>query len=117
MMVRILYILRLTRGEPSAEYEFHQYRVPVVPNVPASERHSSSMAKFLAENSAHALTPITEDMFGYSLTRPLHNQEYFYGIFDTCKKFNCGIESWHTESGPGVFEAVRTAYLVLPVEK
>jgi glutamine synthetase len=44
-------------------------------------------------------------MFGYSLTRPVHNKDYYYGIFDTCKKFNCGIEGWHTESGPGVFEA------------
>jgi len=44
-------------------------------------------------------------MFGYSLTRPIQNQEYYYGIFNTCDKFNCGIEGWHTESGPGVFEA------------
>jgi glutamine synthetase len=45
-------------------------------------------------------------MFGYSITRPVHNQEYYYGIFNTCAQFNCGIEGWHTESGPGVFEAV-----------
>jgi hypothetical protein len=44
-------------------------------------------------------------MFGYSLTRPVHNKDYYYGIFDACEKFNCGIEGWHTESGPGVFEA------------
>lgn len=44
-------------------------------------------------------------MFGYSLTRPVHNKDYYYGIFDTCNQFNCGIEGWHTESGPGVFEA------------
>lgn len=44
-------------------------------------------------------------MFGYSLTRPIHNQEYYYGIFDACEKFNTHIEGWHTESGPGVFEA------------
>ena len=44
-------------------------------------------------------------MFGYSLTRPVHNKEYYYGIFDACEKFNVGIEGWHTESGPGVFEA------------
>jgi glutamine synthetase len=44
-------------------------------------------------------------MFGYSLTRPLHNQDYYYGIFDACEKFNTHIEGWHTESGPGVFEA------------
>jgi glutamine synthetase len=44
-------------------------------------------------------------MFGYSLIRPLHNQDYYYGIFDACEKFNTHIEGWHTESGPGVFEA------------
>jgi len=46
-------------------------------------------------------------MFGYSLTRPIQNQDYYYGIFNACTKFRCGIEGWHTESGPGVFEAVR----------
>lgn len=46
-------------------------------------------------------------MFGYSLTRPVHNKDYYYGIYDTCEQFKCDIEGWHTESGPGVFEAVR----------
>lgn len=44
-------------------------------------------------------------MFGYSLTRPTHNQDWYYGIFDACSKFRCDIEGWHTESGPGVYEA------------
>ncbi len=44
-------------------------------------------------------------MFGYSLTRPVHNQDYYYEIFEKSAEFNCDIESWHTESGPGVFEA------------
>ena len=44
-------------------------------------------------------------MFGYSLTRPVHNQDYYYDVFNTCAKFSCDIEGWHTESGPGVFEA------------
>jgi glutamine synthetase len=51
------------------------------------------------------LPSLTEGMFGYSLLRPLHNKGYYYGIFDACEKFNCEIESWHTESGPGVYEA------------
>ena len=45
-------------------------------------------------------------MFGYSLTRPVHNQDYYYNVLNTCHEFNCAIEGWHTESGPGVFEAV-----------
>ncbi|KAI9880959.1 MAG: hypothetical protein M1830_009453 [Pleopsidium flavum] len=88
-----------------AEYEFYQFRAPASSNVPTTERNSSSTATFLKENPVNALPPLTEGMFGYSLTRPVHNQDYYYGIFDTCEKFECGIEGWHTESGPGVFEA------------
>lgn len=44
-------------------------------------------------------------MFGYSLTRPVHNKEYYYEVFGSCENFKCNIEGWHTESGPGVFEA------------
>jgi len=44
-------------------------------------------------------------MFGYSLTRPVHNQDWYYDVFNTCRKFRCDIEGWHTESGPGVYEA------------
>jgi glutamine synthetase len=78
-----------------------------------SERNSSSTAKFLNDNPTSALPPLTEGMFGYSLTRPVHNQEYYYGIFDACEKFNCGIEGWHTESGPGVYEAVSSLILLM----
>jgi glutamine synthetase len=44
-------------------------------------------------------------MFGYSITRPVHNQDFYYDVYDTCTSFRCDIEGWHTESGPGVFEA------------
>jgi glutamine synthetase len=44
-------------------------------------------------------------MFGYSLTRPVHNKDWFYDIFNSCSKFRCDIEGWHTETGPGVYEA------------
>ena len=87
----------------TAEYEFYQFRAPTDPT--ASERNSSSTAKFLAENPPSALPSLTEGMFGYSVTRPVHNQDYYYGIYDACEKFRCNIEGWHTESGPGVFEA------------
>ncbi|KAF1929318.1 glutamine synthetase/guanido kinase [Didymella exigua CBS 183.55] len=86
-----------------AEYEFYQFRAPQTHAGP--ERNSSGTATFLRENPVNALPSLTEGMFGYSITRTVHNQDYFYGIFDACEKFNCGIEGWHTESGPGVFEA------------
>ncbi|KAK3841720.1 MAG: glutamine synthetase [Linnemannia gamsii] len=49
-----------------------------------------------------ALTP---GMFGYSLLRPSLHQDYFYDIFDQCRDFGVNIEGFHTETGPGVYEA------------
>jgi glutamine synthetase len=92
-----------------AEYEFYHFRSPIQSDQP-SEANSSTAIKFLQENASHKLPSLTEGMTGYSLTRPVLNQEYYYGVFDTCEKFRCGIEGWHTESGPGVFEAVRTSF-------
>ncbi|KAE8379348.1 hypothetical protein BDV26DRAFT_169848 [Aspergillus bertholletiae] len=91
------------RAMAGAEYEFYQFRVPESHQSP--ERSASSTATFLKENPVEALPPLTEGMFGYSLTRPIHNQDYYYSIFDACEQFKCDIEGWHTESGPGVFEA------------
>jgi len=79
----------------TAEYEFFQFKTP----------EGTSTATFLKDNPVDALPSLTEGMFGYSLTRPIHNKDYYYGIYDACEKFNVGIEGWHTESGPGVFEA------------
>lgn len=89
-----------------AEYEFYQFRAPSNSQGPVTERNSSATASFLNENPVHTLPSLTEGMFGYSITRPVHNQDYYYGIFDACEKFRCNIEGWHTESGPGVYEAV-----------
>jgi glutamine synthetase len=44
-------------------------------------------------------------MSGYSILDPVHNQDWYYSIFENCEKFKCNIEGWHEESGPGVFEA------------
>lgn len=83
-----------------AEYEFFQFKAPS-----ASPENLSSTATYLRENPPSSLPSLTEGMFGYSLTRPVHNQEYYYDVFNTCEAFKCNIEGWHTESGPGVFEA------------
>lgn len=90
----------------TAEYEFFQFRAPTNSDLPIGERNSSGTAAFLKKNPPEALPSLTEGMFGYSLTRPIHNQDYYYGIYDACAKFRCNIEGWHTESGPGFFEAV-----------
>ncbi|KAH8180238.1 glutamine synthetase, catalytic domain-containing protein [Sarocladium implicatum] len=80
-----------------AEYEFYTFRNP--------DPTQSSPATFLQQNPPHQLPSLTEGMFGYSITRPVHNQDFYYDVYDTCTSFRCDIEGWHTESGPGVFEA------------
>ncbi|KAJ4386871.1 hypothetical protein N0V93_009769 [Gnomoniopsis smithogilvyi] len=79
-----------------AEYEFYQFKAP---------DGGSSVAPYLRDNPTHSLPALTEGMFGYSVTRPVHNKDYYYDIFNTCEAFRCNIEGWHTESGPGVYEA------------
>ncbi|KAH6628813.1 hypothetical protein F5144DRAFT_325806 [Chaetomium tenue] len=81
-----------------AEYEFYQFKTPASDGAP-------STATYLERNPPSSLPSLTEGMFGYSLTRPVQNQDYYYDIFNTCQTFKCDIEGWHTESGPGVYEA------------
>lgn len=83
------------------ELEFFQFRTPTAD----TNETNPSAAAYLQNNTPSALPPITEGMFGYSITRPVHNKDYYYDIFDSCAKFDCDIEGWHTESGPGVYEA------------
>lgn len=68
--------------------------------------------RFLQDQPLHKLPHLSEGMAGYSLTDPARNKDWFYHVFDAAEQFNCGIEGWHTESGPGVFEAVRSNHLV-----
>ncbi|OBZ91661.1 Type-1 glutamine synthetase 2 [Choanephora cucurbitarum] len=62
-------------------------------------------AKSLADKGYSQPTPLTVGMCGYSLLRPLQNQAFYYNAFDWLKQFKVDVESWHTETGPGVFEA------------
>ncbi|RYP22167.1 hypothetical protein DL765_001815 [Monosporascus sp. GIB2] len=78
-----------------AEYEFFQFKTP----------STESPSTYLRDNAPQSLPPLTEGMFGYSITRPVQNQGYYYDVYDACAKFECDLEGWHTESGPGVYEA------------
>lgn len=88
-----------------AEFEFFTFRAPKDHTIQSDRQTSATTMPYLLENSAHTLPHLTQGMFGYSLTDPIHNQDWFYSIFETCEQFRCDIEGWHTESGPGVFEA------------
>ncbi|KAK3939760.1 hypothetical protein QBC46DRAFT_142009 [Diplogelasinospora grovesii] len=92
-------------AKAGVEYEFYQFKLPSASASSSSTDGPPSAAAFLRENPPNALPSLTDGMFGYSLTRPVHNQAYYYDIFNTCQEFDCPIEGWHTESGPGVFEA------------
>jgi len=51
------------------------------------------------------LPPLTEGMFGYSLTRPAMFNQYYWDLYNKSKVFGCDLEALHPESGPGVYEA------------
>lgn len=50
-------------------------------------------------------TPLTLGNFGFSFLRPTQNQEFYYHAYDWLREFNIELEAWHTEMGPGIYEA------------
>ncbi|CAM1502345.1 Fc.00g043290.m01.CDS01 [Cosmosporella sp. VM-42] len=90
------------------ELEFVNFQTPTEDGY-GPESNRPNLAAFLLKNAPKALRPLTEGMFGYSVTRPVASKDYFHEVFDTSAKFNCHVEGWHTESGPGVFEAALAA--------
>ncbi|OAQ28581.1 glutamine synthetase-like protein [Linnemannia elongata AG-77] len=73
-----------------AEFEFFNFKE--TPDTLAKKGYTNTQA-------------LTPGMFGYSLLRPSLHQDYFYDIFDQCRNFDVNIEGFHTETGPGVYEA------------
>ncbi|TPX66455.1 glutamine synthetase [Spizellomyces sp. 'palustris'] len=59
----------------------------------------------LASKQGQDLKQLTPGMFGYSLLRPTLNQSYFNSIYSSCLSYRIPIEGFHTETGPGVYEA------------
>jgi len=59
----------------------------------------------LREKGFQNLTPLTPGMFGYSWLRTSLNSSLVHAIIDGCNAFGIDIEGFHTETGPGVFEA------------
>jgi glutamine synthetase len=51
------------------------------------------------------LSPLTHGMFGYSINRPFQNNGFFNQLYDDCLKYGIPLECFHTETGPGVYEA------------
>ncbi len=73
-----------------AEYEFFIFK-----ETPQS----------LKEKGFANLTPLTPGMFGYSWVRTSLNAPLVHALIDGCRDFGLELEGFHTETGPGVFEA------------
>ena len=72
------------------EYEFFNFR-----ETPES----------WAQKDGKRPTPITQGMFAYSLLRANAHREYFTALMEETARFGIPLESLHTETGPGVYEA------------
>lgn len=74
----------------AAEYEFWFFR-----ETPQS----------LREKCFRGLTPLSPGMYGYSLLRASQNSALVLDLIDQLNAFNIPLEGFHTETGPGVYEA------------
>ena len=74
----------------SSEFEFFIFR-----ETPESVR---------AKNYSN-LTPLSPGMFGYSWLRASENEPLVRAITDQLPEFDIELEGFHTETGPGVYEA------------
>jgi glutamine synthetase len=80
-------------GRFSAEYEFWFFRETC---------HS------LREKQFRNLVPLTPGMFGYSVLRASANSGLVLDVIDQLAAFRIPLEGFHTETGPGVYEAAIT---------
>ncbi|CED85477.1 glutamine synthetase guanido kinase [Phaffia rhodozyma] len=76
-------------GLAGVEYEYFQFK-----ETPES----------LEKKQWTGLTALTPGRHGYSVLRPLLNNEYFHDLHNKAEAFGIQIEAHHTETGPGVFE-------------
>ncbi|MBL8174689.1 MAG: glutamine synthetase [Bryobacterales bacterium] len=74
----------------AAEYEFWMFQE--TPNT-------------VREKGYRNLKTLTPGMFGYSVLRASQNAPLVLDIIDLLGAFNIALEGFHTETGPGVYEA------------
>ncbi|MBM3464361.1 MAG: glutamine synthetase [Armatimonadetes bacterium] len=74
----------------AAEYEFFFFKET---SQTASDKRYQDM------------TPFSPGMFGYSVLRTGANAEFVHEVMDALDRFNVEVEGFHTETGPGVYEA------------
>ncbi len=87
----------------ASEYEFFMFR----------ETPDSVRAKGYAN-----LTPLSPGMFGYSWLRASENAPLVHALQDGLRDFDVEVEGFHTETGPGVYEAaIRYDSLIRAADK
>jgi glutamine synthetase len=74
----------------STEYEFFIFQ---------ENSHS------VREKHYRDMKPLSPGMFGYSVLRTGVYSELVHGILDAMRAFDVELEGFHTETGPGVYEA------------
>ena len=74
----------------SAEYEFWLFK---------------ETCETLHSKGFRQLTPLSPGMFGYSVLRASENSALVLDLIDQLLAFDIPVEGFHTETGPGVYEA------------
>ncbi len=74
----------------SCEYEYFVFR---------------ETAQTARDKHFRGMTPFSPGMFGYSVLRTGTHAEFLHTILDSMKSFDIELEGFHTETGPGVYEA------------
>lgn len=78
------------RAKFAAEYEFWLFR---------------ETSQSLRDKHFRDMTPLSPGMCGYSVLRASQNAPIVLDLVDQLAEFNVPLEGFHTETGPGVYEA------------
>lgn len=89
----------------SVELEFMNFHTPSEDGY-TNAGDTRNIHAYLSKHAPGSLRHLTSGTFSYSVTRPMANKVYYHQIFDQSVEFRTNIEGWHTEFGPGVYEAV-----------
>lgn len=89
---RVIERARKLGYEPMGAFEFEFYLFKETPET-------------VREKGYRDMKPLTPGMFGYSVLRASMNQPLVHDIIRSMKEYKIELEGFHTETGPGVYEA------------
>ncbi|MCC6394956.1 MAG: glutamine synthetase [Bryobacterales bacterium] len=92
LLQRVVHLAEERHFRPyaAAEYEFWMFE---------------ETPRALREKGFRNLTPLSSGMFGYSVLRASQNSPLVVDLIEQLKGFQVPLEGFHTETGPGVYEA------------